>query len=128
MQHRGDHDIAFYEAALEETYELGVSTAFDETSDDDGPLIPGRYLIQLVAPTSSATLAWVHAGAFEKGASLGGTADAGTKRFPLSGDGVKAVEFHVLKGYSDRIGVIAEAGTGRLLISRVSTRTDKGVG
>lgn len=125
--HRGDHDIAFYEAALEETRELGVTTAFAQFSDAAGPLTPGRYLIQLAVASSDTAFCWVHLGKFEKGENLGGTAAAGRRRFPLSRSTVVAIESHVLGGYSDRLGAIMSAGSGTLYVSRVSTAIPKGV-
>jgi len=124
--HRGDHDIAFYEAAIEETRSLAVTTTFAQLPDEDLGLEPGRYLIQLATASSDTSFCWVHLGAFEKGVTLGGTAAPGRRRFPLSRSTIVAIESHVLEGYSDRLGAIMSAGTGTLYISRVSTRIPKG--
>lgn len=125
--HRGDHDIAFYEAAIEETRSLAVTAGFTQLSDEDGALVPGRYLVQLAAASSDTAFCWVHVGEFVKTESLGGTAGPGRARFPLSRSTVVAVEFHVIGGYSDRLGAIMSAGTGTLYVSRVSTATPKGM-
>ena len=123
--HRGDHDVAFYEATIGETRELAVSDAYAQLPDDDGPLAPARYVIQLVALSDDNAVVWVHVGPFGEG-DLGGAAGPGNSRFPLS-SGVVA-ETHVLEGESDRIGAIADTPgvTARLFISRVSTVVRKG--
>lgn len=124
--HRGDHDIAFYEAAIEETRALAVTNVFSQFSDAEGPLVPGRYLIQLVSSSVSTAFCWVHLGKFEKGVSLAGTALPGPRRVPLSRSTVVAVETHVLANYSDRLGAIMTAGSGQLYVTRVSTKVGKG--
>lgn len=119
--HRGDHDVAFYEAAIKESYVLSVGTSLVQTSDADGPLRPGRYLIQLVNPSSDTALCWVHVGKFAKGTALAGGTGAGRNRIPLSRQAIVAVETHVLKDDSDRIGAEMTAGSATLIITRVST-------
>lgn len=127
--HRGDHDIAFYEAAIENTAALtAVAGSLAETSDDNGPLPPGRYLIQ--APDIGlGQVVWVHVGKFTKGAPLTPSSPiaAGEKRFPLT-TAIVAVETHVLGGYSDRIATQLNAGPDvTLYISRVSSEVRKGL-
>lgn len=121
------HTKAYYEAVIEDTRQLNVSDAFAQSSDQQGPLTPGRWLVQLVAPSDTAALCWVHVGEFEKTVSIdpGGTqAGPGPRRIPLSGDGVTAFEYNVLQGYNDRIGAIMDTGgtTATLLFTRISTQ------
>lgn len=124
--HRGDHDIAFYEAAIEETHRLDVTATYSQLPDVDGPLRPGRYLIQLFNPSNDTAVCWVHVGKFEKAVSLAGTAGPGVRRVPLSKQAIIAIETHVLVGHSDRIGAIMSAGTGTLFVTRVSSETRTG--
>lgn len=123
--HRGDHDIAFYEADIGETRVLNVSTAFTETADEDGPLIPGRYLVQLMDSAPTNLKCWVHVGPFEAGETLGGVAAPGRRRIPLSRQAAVAVELNVQTGHNDRIGGITSAGSATLYVTRVSTSTRK---
>jgi hypothetical protein len=127
--HRGDHDIAFYEAAIEDTFTLTATTSglTEAPSDADGPLPPGRYLIQ-VRGISSTQVVWIHVGKFVKGAPLAPSnpIGPGTRRFPLT-SAIVAIETHCLKGYSDRIS--AQVSTGAsvpVYISRVSTTAHAG--
>ncbi len=124
--HRGDHDVAFYEAAVEETIELSLSTAFTQTPDSNGPMTAGRWLIQLYNPGQNA-ICWVHEGIFVEGVPLAPSSptSAGLRRIPLSIRSVIAFETHVLPNYSDRIGAILTQGTALLWLTRVSTATRK---
>jgi hypothetical protein len=127
--HRGDHDIAFYEAAIEETRELSVTDAGENLDEDDGALRPGRYLIQFLqssGPGGPVTATcWVHVGPWKNGP-LTPTLGPGPRRIPLSANGIAAVETHVLADYSDRIAAImTAAATGILYITRVSTEIRK---
>ena len=123
--HRGDHDIAFYEAVIEETRSLDVTAAGEETPDDDGALTPGRYLVQFFQTSGPTTaICWLHVGVFKEGV-LGPTAEPGNKRFPLSASSIIAIEFNVMTDENDRIAGIMSEGAGTLFISRVSTETRK---
>jgi hypothetical protein len=129
--HGGNHDVAFYEAAIEETYvaTATVGSLVEFNSDAAGALLPGRYLVQVVGLAAGlpAQVAWVHVGKFVSGTALSplNPVAAGTKRFPLTAT-IPAVEFHVLGGYSDRAAV--QIGTGSdvtCFLSRVSTEVRK---
>jgi len=127
--HRGDHDIAFYEAAIENTFTLNaiVGALTEAPTDLDGPLPPGRYLIQLVGASDAAVIAWVHVGKFVAGTPLApaNPVAAGTKRIPLSPSSIIAIETHALQGYSDRIAVQSVGGTVTVHITRVSNEARK---
>lgn len=119
------HTKAYYEAAIEETRQLDVTDSFAETSDADGPLTPGRWLVQLAGASDGAAFCWVHSGKFEKGESIdpgSGQDGPGPKRIPLSGDGITAIEFNVLQGYNDRLGAVMTAGTATIYFTRISTQ------
>ena len=114
---QGQDDIAFFAAYIEETRELSISTGSTQTSDDDGPLTPGRWLIQVRDTTN---YVWIKVGKYEKGIPLVATAGAAQKQFPLSLSGLIAIELNVREGDGDRIAAITEAGGGTLYLSRVS--------
>jgi len=125
--HGGNHDQAFFEAAIENTAALTASVgSLAETSDTGGALPPGRYLIQ--APGIAGTqVVWVHVGPFVKGAPLApaNPVGAGTRRFPLTA-AIVAIETHCLGGYSDRIAVQLSSGAAvPVYITRVSTEVRK---
>jgi hypothetical protein len=126
--HGGNHDQAFYEAAIEETFEAaaatGVLTPFN--ADTDGALAPGRWLVQ-VRGLAATQEVWVHVGPFVAGTPLAPVAPtaAGTKRFPLTSS-IVGLEFHVLNDYSDRVAVQLNSGASvACFLSRVSTRVQK---
>ncbi len=126
--HRGDHDIAFYEAAIENTFSLSVTTGAlaESPTDAEGPLPPGRYLIQAVGLNSN-QVCWIHVGKFVKGTPLAPDAPTGpgTKRFPLTTT-IVAIETHCIQGHSDRIAAQLNAGLGvTVYISRVSSQVRK---
>ena len=125
--HRGDHDIAFYEATLGHTYagSGGVAPSF-VNSDDDGALPPARYLIQLVSSSSPTATCWVSQEPFEKGVAPSSIAGAGPRRFPLRRDTLLAIETHVVGNDDDRITLQTDAGTCVVWVSRVSTLTPRG--
>jgi len=122
--HRGDHDIAFFEAAVEETRKVTVTAAgLTQFPDADGPLTPGRYLIQAVG-ISAGQDCWLHVGQFAAGVALApaiGPVVGGPKRFPLT-TSVPAIETHVLSGYSDQMAFQLSAGANIVVyVTRVST-------
>lgn len=124
--HRGDFDIGFYEAAIEETHSVtaAIGALTNLPSAVDGALRPGRYLIQLSNPVAGSVV-WVHVGAFDATVPLApvNPVAAGTKRIPLSSAGVLAVEYQALAGFSDRIAVQATGNATTVFVSRVSTET-----
>jgi len=125
--HRGDHDVAFYEAAIENTVGLTASAGvLTQTVDTDGPLPPGRYLVQAVG-LGATQVCWVHVGPYVNGTLLTplGPTGPGARRFPLTST-IVAIETHILRGYSDRVGVILNAGAAvSVFLSRVSTEARK---
>jgi hypothetical protein len=128
--HSGDHDKAFYEAAIEETFGATATSASltNVNTDDDGALVPGRYLLQAAGTLVPGQTLWVHRGRFTAGTALspiGGAAVAGPARFPLTAT-IVALEFHVLGGYSDRIAVQLGSGSDvTVYLSRVSSAVRK---
>lgn len=118
--HEGKDDRAFFHAAIERTFELAAVDTGVQTSDDDGPMVPARYLIQAVDFDAPTTVCWVHVGKFEKGSPISLVATAGKDKIPLKSDGVIAVEFNAVREHSDRIGAITTAGgTCTVWITRV---------
>ncbi|MCH9836988.1 hypothetical protein K0U83_15080 [bacterium] len=124
--HRGDFDIGYYEASIEETHSVtaAVGALTNAPAAAEGALRPGRYLVQLSNPTAG-TVVWVHVGAFDAAVPLApaNPIAAGTRRIPLSSSGVLAIEFQALTGYSDRIAVQAVGNAATVFISRVSSET-----
>lgn len=128
-QHRGDHDVGFYEARIGHTYErvtAGAATPIHVNDDADGPLPPARYLIQLYNPSAATVVLWVGFSRFEKGVAAGSVAGAGPARIPLVQGGLVAVETHVLQGEDDRITLETVGGTATALVTRVSSLIGKG--
>jgi len=125
--HSGNHDQAFYEAAIENTVELTATTgSLSATPDAGGALPPGRYLIQSVG-LAAGQVVWVHVGPFERGVPLAPSSPvaAGERRFPLT-ETIVALEAHLLGGYSDRVAVQLSSGSNvTVYISRVSTEVMK---
>lgn len=117
-QHRADDDIAFYAADLGPTRRLSVSTTPAQLPDEDGPLLPGRYVLFVDDMDASFTKAWVRLGAFIKGAVLPVQADV--PWFPLSATGLVFIEFHVREKVNDRVAAVTGAGTANLYISLIS--------
>jgi hypothetical protein len=120
VAHNGDDDIAFFAADLGETRELSATTTGAQTTDTDGALEPGRYLIQIVDATAGA-IVWIIRGRFERGAPLSLSAGPGPARIPLSTQALVAIETHVREGDSDRIGAITNTGVATVYLTRVST-------
>jgi hypothetical protein len=115
-QHREDDDVAFYAAALKRTYELIAGTGGDALAEEEGALPPGRYLLQL--RTGGRQYVWITVGKFEKGKPL--TPSLGTPAFPMSNQGIVAVEYHIRKGYNDSLAAITEDSNATLYLTLVS--------
>lgn len=125
--HRGDHDIAFYQADIGETRALLVTIAGEELVEEEGPLTPGRYLLQFFQTSGApSAICWVHVGAWAEG-DISPTAGSGPQRIPLSAQSIIGVEYHVIEGYNDRVAAIMTVGAGTLYMTRVSTVIRKGV-
>ena len=119
-QHRGDDDIAFFQADIGETRLLAaISGSATQLPTAGGALPPGRYLIQATDISDAGALVWVGVGAF--GTTISLTAAAGHRRIPLSSGAILAIETNVRKGDSDQIAVRTSAGTANVFISLVST-------
>lgn len=127
--HRGDHDIAFYEATVGETLDGTTSAPASPVfinSDDDGPLRPARYLIQVASVSVDGVVVWVGFSKFEKGDSASTIAAAGPKRIPLSQSTIIAIETNVLEGEDDRLTIESTGGTATVYATRISTVVAKG--
>lgn len=126
--HRGDHDIAFYEATVGHTFQgAGTTAPSFVNSDGDGPLPPARYLIQLADTSAESVICWVGFEGFEEGATASSIAGAGPKRIPLKRDTIVAIETNILEGEDDRMILETSAGTATVYVTRVSTVVQKGV-
>lgn len=122
-QHREDDDVAYFAAKLGLTYRLAMSGVAAQTSDDDGALPPGRYLIHLGNLTNGARV-WVQMGVFAKGGTI--TPVIGPPSFPMSTTRIQAIEVNVRKGANDRVAAILESTSqnpsGELFITNISWR------
>ncbi len=119
--HRGDDDIAFYAADIGITFHLSATSGSPvQTTDAEGPLPEGRYIIQALNISTDSALVWIGFGAFEQSTTLALTAGVGTRRIPLSAGGLIAVETNILKGYSDRVAAITSAGAADVYLTLVS--------
>lgn len=131
MQHRGDHDIAHYERQPGETLgptSVGTGSVTQLNSDAQGPLPPGRYLIQVANLSTTGIVLWLHFGRFEKSAPLAPSSptSSGRNRIALSLDDRLGIELHLLGGEHDRVAAQAVGGTCDVILSRISTTVPKG--
>jgi hypothetical protein len=117
---RGEDLAAFFAAELGRTRKLALTVASAQTPDTEGALPPGRYLLQIADLSSASAKVFIRARPFVAGDTVTAVADA--PDFPLHLAGLVAIEFHVRKGYNDRIAAILTAGTGNLFITEVSRR------
>lgn len=132
--HRGDHDIAFYEARIGfswVTTTAGAGVPVFVNSDTDGPLQPARYLIHLGPVSDQSVIVWVGFSPFTVGDSPASIAAAGARRIPLgTGDQASAklvaIETNVLEVEDDRITIESLNGTATVYVTRVSTVVPKG--
>ena len=115
---RGDDAIAYYAASIGFTRKLDISPVSAQLPDDGGPLEPGRYVIQLLKPSSSSVIAFVQLGPFIKGAPLIAVADAPS--FPMQLGHLIAIEFNALLNVNNRVAGITDQGTATLYITRIS--------
>lgn len=126
--HRGDHDIAFYEARIGYTYSatLAADTPTFLNNDADGPLPPARYLIQAFNVSDTSVVVWVGFSPFEKPGSAVSIAGAGRARVPLNSN-VVAIETNVLPKTDDRITLEAVGGTATVYATIVSSFIPKAI-
>ena len=120
--HRGDDDLAFYAADIGETRLVSADALSNQqTTDADGALVPGRWLVQ-VFPTDSAAKVWVGFGKFVAAVVLSSPVGPGKQRIPCSGKTIIAFETNVLKGYSDRAVARTTVGTAEVYLTLISRR------
>lgn len=112
MGARGDDLLDFYRSDLGNARILALTNVSAQTPDAAGPLPPGRYILLIRAVAGQ--WAWVRTEPFVKTATVTAAVNTG---FPLSPDGLLAVEFNVRKGHNDRIaGILEAAGSATLYI------------
>lgn len=114
--HSAEDDIAAFAAVVGFTRKIQATTAGVQDSDANGPLSPGRYLIQAIFNGNA--IIWISFGKFEKGVTIDMPNDV--PAFPLSNSVLIAIEFHVRKGVDDRIGARTSTGTADVYITKVS--------
>lgn len=115
----GSDAIADFTAALGFTRKLAATQVASQTSDADGALEPGRYLVQLINPSAADAIAWLRAVPFVKTETVAVDQDAPS--FPLQRNALVSVQFNALRGVSDRVAVrMSAAATGTLYITRIS--------
>ncbi len=118
---RGDAALHFYEANLGLTLELTVIEASAvQTTDADGALPPGRYLLHISDTTNDAQI-WVKTVKFVKGDTVGLT--AGVPAMPFRVGLIIGLEFNVRRGDNDRVVAIASGpgvASGTLYITQIS--------
>lgn len=119
--HSGFDDKSFYEADIGETTVLSATAVGVQTADAVGALPPGRYLVQARTFSDPTATCWILTGKYVASTPIALAASAGAQRIPLSPE-VPGVEFHVRKGYSDRVGAITSAGTATVYLTRISTK------
>jgi len=115
---RGDDALAYFGATLGATRALAASGAAAQTSDPDGPLPPGRYLLHISDVSLSAAKVWVRMGAYVRGEVLPIT--AAPPAFPMQLGGIVAIEVNVRRHDNDRVAVVMSAGTAILYITEIS--------
>ncbi len=114
--HDPKDDVAYFAADLGRTIQLSLTIAGAQTSDDEGALPAGRYLLQ--ADVTAARIAWVTVGKFVKGTPI--ALLNAVPSFPMQNKLVVLQELHVRRGVNDRIGARMSQGEGILYITRVS--------
>lgn len=117
---RGDDALAYFGATLGATRALGVSVAPAQTSDPDGPLPPGRYLLHISDLDPVAAKVWVRMGKYVRGEVLG--VAASPPAFPMQLGGIVAIEVNVRRGDNDRIAAVMAGilDTAVLYITEIS--------
>lgn len=118
---RGDAALHFYEANLGLTLALTVIEANAvQTTDAEGALPPGRYLLHINDTTNDAQI-WVKTVPFKKGQTI--VLAAGVPAMPFRAGFVVGLEFNVRRGDNDRIVAIASGpgiASGTLYITQIS--------
>lgn len=117
-EHTAEDDVAFFAATLAETVELAASAVAAQTPDAGGPLPPGRYLIQVLDFQNTNTKCWVRLVKFVK--STPAIVAAAVPNFPMSPEGVVAIEVNIREGHNDRLEAITQGGNATVYATRIS--------
>lgn len=112
--------VDFYGASLEDTRLVNATVSGDQTTDGDGPLTPGKYLVQVFNISDSAALIWILVGPFVPSSPISLAASPGARRIPLSAQALVAMEFNVIAGINDRLGAITTVGTAEVYLTHMS--------
>lgn len=97
-----------------------MTAASVQTTDVNGPLVPGRWLLHIADVPNNAKI-WVRMRPFEKGGTVVAVADV--PDFPMHVDGIVTIEVNVRKRTNDRVAAIALGGgtpSGNLYLTLVS--------
>ena len=116
---RGDDAIYFFAASLGLTRRLVVTDIPAQLPDEDGALVPGRYLLHIAELSANAKqITWVRTGKF--GTTVPVAADV--PAFPMSLASIMAVELNVRKGANDQIAAVNDllGTTTNLYITQIS--------
>lgn len=117
--HNGSDDISFYQADIGHTHEMIVTSA-GVMLPPEAVLPTGRYLIQAFNLLPLDGVCWIHFG--PAGPNLALVAGQGRQRIPLTRETILAVETHVRRRHSDRVGAITTPGaTCTVWVTHVST-------
>ena len=114
---RGDDAVAFYAALLGATTLLAAGVVASQTPDADGPLQPGKYLVQ-VADIAGGGTTWLKMVPFVKGNVE--VLAAGVPAFPMKPGLALSFTVNVLKGVNDRVVAVTSAGTSNVYLTRIS--------
>lgn len=115
--------IAFLFASIGGTRTLAASTV---SAGLQHALSEGRWLIHVPTQSDAAALLWVQVNPWVSNvapivATVGVAANStATHKMALSRQGISSVEFNVIKGYNDGVGVILSAGTADVHFTKVS--------
>lgn len=115
----GDRGLDFYDADIGETLVVALTGASAQTSDAQGALSPGRWLVQVVDPTNRT---WIRFGPFVAAGTLTAVAAQGPQRIPIDPDGmVRAFEILIRPNHNDRVaGIVESGGTATLWLTKIS--------
>lgn len=113
----------FFQAAIGGSLRVALTIASAQTSDAQGALPPGKYLVQFLGLTG---VAWIRANKFVPGetitAVVPGVIPAPGDRvneFPIDPAIARSFTLHVRNGINDRIAAILSAGTATMIITKL---------
>lgn len=115
MAGRADDELDFFNADMGPTTLVNLSTTAAQTTDADGALPPGRYLLQVIGLATNA-VAFVKQVPFKKTETV--ALIAAPPAFPFAA--TTAIEVNVRKDFSDRIVGRCDTGTAKLYITQLS--------